>query len=76
MNRERELDSLIEAAVTPYRELDVEGRIVPPPAWWDLPEEARGALFARQLLTREMERAADPAGQSGTVRAVLVRLGR
>jgi hypothetical protein len=73
---EGELELLIEAAVTPYRERDGEGRIIPSPAWWDLPEEAREVLFSRQLETRALERAADPEGWSGTVQTVLGRLGR
>ena len=42
---DRETRALIEAAITPYRERDAEGRIVPPPAWWDLPPEALDELF-------------------------------
>ncbi len=71
---ESDRDILIEAAATPYRERDVEGRIVPPPAWWDLSPEAREELFQRQLLSRAIERAADLNGRSGTVRAVLHRI--
>ena len=67
--------ALIEAAVTPHRERDSEGRIVPPPAWWDLPPEALDELFAEQALAREIERAVDPEGESGTVKAVLARIG-
>jgi hypothetical protein len=72
---ERDRDTLIEAAATTYRERDAEGRIVPPPAWWDLSVEAREELFRRQTLSRMIERAADPAGRSGTVRAVLEVIG-
>jgi hypothetical protein len=71
----REMDALIEAAVTPYRESDADGRILPSPAWWDLPEAARDQLFEHQLSSRIIERAVDPSGQSGTVHAVLSRLG-
>lgn len=71
---DRETDVRIEAAVTPYRERDREGRLVPPAEWWDLSPEAMTELFARQALTREIERAADPQGWSGTVRAVMGRL--
>jgi hypothetical protein len=72
---ERDRDALVEAAVTPHRERDAEGRIVPPPAWWDLSPEAREELFRRQMLSRMIERAADPRGRSGTVRAVLQVIG-
>ena len=71
---DRDTRTLIEAAITPYRERDAEGRIVPPPAWWDLPPEALDELFVEQALAREIERAADPAGESGTVKAVLARV--
>jgi len=71
---ERDREALVEAVVTPYRERDIEGRIVPPPAWWDLSREAREALFERQLMSRVIEKAADPAGWSSTVRAVLHRI--
>ncbi len=68
-------DALIEAAATAYRERDREGRLVPPPAWWDLAPEDREEAYRVQLLAREMERAMDPEGQSATARAVLARLG-
>ena len=48
---------------------------MPPPAWWDLPPEALDQLFAEQALARELERAVDPEGESGTVKAVLARIG-
>ena len=68
--------TLVEAAVTAYREHDAEGRVLPPPAWWDLPPEALDELFAEQALAREIERAIDPAGESGTVKAVMGRIER
>jgi len=71
----RALDPLIEAAVPAYRERDAEGRLVPSPAWWDLSVEAREELFSRQLLSRVLEGAVDPAGRTATARAVLARLG-
>lgn len=66
---------LVEAAVTAHRERDREGRILPPPSWWDLPPEACEEVFRLQLLTRELEKATDPRGLSGTARAVLARIG-
>ena len=66
---------LIEAAITPHRERDADGRIVPPPAWWDLPPEALDDLFVEQALAREIERSLDERGESGTVRAVMARIG-
>lgn len=68
------LETLLEAATTAYRERDAEGRLVPPPAWFDLPPDALPALYARQVLAREVERQLDPEGYSATAQAVLVRL--
>ncbi len=70
-----EVDLLLEAAVSPYRESGADGRIHVSPAWWDLSPEQRGDLFVRQAATRELERALDAEGRSGTVKAVLERLG-
>ena len=70
----RQRDALLAAAATAFRETDREGRLVPPPAWWDLPAEAREKLFELQVVEREMERAAAPDGASGTVRAVMARI--
>lgn len=72
---DRETRALIEAAITPYRERDHDGRIVPPSAWWDLAPEALDELFVEQAFAREIERALDPGGESGTVKAVLARIG-
>ena len=69
-----ELEQLVEATAGAWRERDANGRPLPPPAWWDLLPEAREQAFELQRATREFERAIDPAGFSGTVRAVLDRL--
>jgi hypothetical protein len=71
-----ELDLLIESTAGAWREHDVNGRALPPPAWWDLPPDGREAAFEAQAATRELERAIDPHGLSGTVRAVMERLNR
>jgi hypothetical protein len=70
---ERELEVLVEAAASAHRERDHEGRLAPPPAWSDLAPEQREAVYRLQLVTRKMERAV--AGMSGTVQAVLARIG-
>ena len=70
--REREL--LVEAAATAHREIDRDGRLLPPPAWADLPPDAREELFRLQLATRTIEKAL--TGASGTVRAVMSRISR
>ena len=65
---------LLEAATTPFRERDPSGRILPSPAFMDLPPEARVALAARIAAAREVERARHPLGWSGTVQAVMSRI--
>ena len=72
---EPDLEVLLEAATTTFRERDRQGRLVPPPAWFDLPAESLDRLHRRQLHAREVEKAMDPNGLSGTVKAVLDRLG-
>ena len=72
MNDERDL--LIESVTSAWRERDVSGRAVPPPAWWDLAPDDRLLAFDAQVATRELERAIDSEGFSGTVRAVMDRL--
>jgi hypothetical protein len=70
----RERETLLEAAVTAFRERDFQGRIVPPPAWWDLSAEDRKELFERQLSSRLLEKLAHPTGLSATARAVMSRI--
>jgi hypothetical protein len=74
VNDERDL--LIESVTSAWRDRDASGRVVPPPAWWDLAPDDRLLAFDAQAETRELERARDDAGFSGTVRAVLERLTR
>jgi hypothetical protein len=69
-------DLLIESVTNAWRERDASGRAVPPPGWWDLAPDDRLLAFDGQTATRELERARDPEGFSGTVRAVLARLTR
>ena len=66
---------LVEQAVSAFRERSASGRILASPAWWDLAEEEREALFERQIDSRRVERALHPGGLSSTVRTVLGRLG-
>lgn len=68
------LEVLLEAATTVRREQDLAGRLIPPPAWWDLAPATLDELFRRQVFAREVERALDPAGRSGTVKAVMGRI--
>lgn len=69
-------EQLIEQACSAYRDRDADGRIRWAPAWHDLDEAGRRAVFERTEATRALEAAADSRGHSGTVRAVLARLGR
>lgn len=74
MTNGRDLDLLIEAAASAYRERDRDGRILAAPAWHDLPVEAREALYEAQSSWRALERAFNREGLSATVRAVLARI--
>jgi hypothetical protein len=65
---------LQEAAITPFRERDRSGRILPSPAFLDLPPESREALAAAQVSSRELESALNRFGWSGTVQAVMDRI--
>ncbi len=67
-------DLLIEQAASAFRERNREGRILPSPAWWDLADDDRDALYSSQVESRLIERALDPMGMSATVRAVMGRL--
>ena len=71
--RPGELDALLEAATTAYRERDTSGRIDPSPQWADLTPEQRDVLYERQLLSRALERALHPRQLSSTAGAVLGR---
>ena len=65
---------LIEEAVSAYRERTASGRILPSPAWWDLPAAEREELFQTQLQSRILERSTSADGRSTTVRSVLRRI--
>ena len=65
---------LLEEAVSAYRERTTSGRILPAPAWWDLPVESRELLFTRQLQSRVVERAVSSDGMSATVQTILNRI--
>ena len=65
---------LMEEAVSAYRERTASGRILPSPAWWDLPPESREELFQRQLESRRLERVLANDGMSATVRNVMSRI--
>ncbi len=67
-------DLLVEEAASAFRERNTSGRILPAPAWFDLPPLDRETLYRCQLESRQIERALNPKGLSSTVLAVLSRL--
>jgi hypothetical protein len=72
MNADRE--RLVEQAVSAHRPRDPAGALRFHPAFHDLDEAGRKALFAATQLQRTLERALDPAGLSSTAHAVLARI--
>lgn len=71
---ERDRRRLIEAAVSARRERNLDGVILPHPAWADLPEADRERIFEETRLQRRIESAIDPRRLSATGRAVLERI--
>lgn len=67
---------LLEQVVSAHRERTVDGAIKSHPAWHDLDAAGRTAAFDETLRQRALERAADRAGESSTIKAVLARLKR
>ncbi len=76
MTRRDERDALIESALTAWRPRTPHGRILSHPAWADLDEAGRRALFEESLAARALEAAVDPEGLSTTARTVLRRILR
>lgn len=75
MSSPREDESaLIEETAGAYRPRDPRALGVLP-AWHDLSPEGREQAFELSVQLRALEAALDPQGRSGTVRAVLGRLG-
>lgn len=73
---ERERQALVREATTAWRARDLEGRVLPHPAWADLEPAARLAVYEETAALRAIEAALDVRGLSTTARAVLARLGR
>jgi len=67
---------LLEQVVSAHRARTVDGVIKSHPAWHDLDAAGRVAAFDETMKQRALERSADRAGQSSTVKAVLARLSR
>jgi hypothetical protein len=74
MTRE-ELD-LIEEATSAWRPRDPSGNIRAHPAWHDLDEAGRRAVYEETRSARAAEAALDPDGLSSTAHAVLDRIRR
>lgn len=72
MTPEQEL--LLEQVTTAFREEDADGRLLPSPAFHDLPPDLRGAAYEESARLRRMEAALDSLGLSTTGRAVLARI--
>lgn len=76
MNRPTGDETLIEAALTSWRPRAPDGRILPHPAWADLDDAGRLALFDETLAARAIEAAFDPEGLTATGRIVLRAIRR
>lgn len=74
MNPQDEL--LIEQVTSAHRARDLEGRVKSHPAWHDLDAGGRREAFEATELSRTLESALDPGGQSTTVKAVVARIRR
>ena len=70
----RDAERLLEEALTAWRPRAPDGRILPHPAWADLPREGRERLFDEAMQLRSFEQAVDSEGISSTSRAVLSRI--
>ena len=70
----RVTDRLIEEAITAWRPRAPDGRILPHPAWADLPDAGRERLFDETMKARAIEQALDRTGISTTSHAVLARI--
>jgi hypothetical protein len=68
------IESIIESAVSAYRDRNAAGRILPSSSWFDLAPEQRDSLFERQLESRWIEQALHPRGWSTTAQSVLDRI--
>ena len=66
--------SVMERALSSFRERDALGRIRWAPAWYDLSERDRAALYEESLVARRLEAALDGDGLSTTARTVLDRI--
>jgi hypothetical protein len=67
---------LIEQVTSAHRARDLDGRVRSHPAWHDLDADGRREAFDATALSRQLEAALDPAGESTTAKAVLARIRR
>ena len=74
--RSRERDGLVERVVSAARRRAPDGRILPPPEFFDLSPAGREQAYFEQILARALEAAWDERGLSTTGRLVVERAGR
>jgi hypothetical protein len=65
---------LIEQVTSAHRERARDGRVKGHPAWHDLDAAGRKEAFEATVLSRKLEAALSPQGESTTVSAVLARI--
>jgi hypothetical protein len=65
---------LVEQASSSWRPQDLDGVVLPHPAWHDLDDAGRRELFEVSQASRQIEAALDADGLSSTARAVLARI--
>jgi hypothetical protein len=65
---------LIEQVTSAWRPRDRDGRIMGHPAWYDLGEDGRVAVYRTTAVIRRIEAALDPEGLSSTGRTVMARI--
>lgn len=70
----RDERDLVEQALSAWRPRRRDGIIGGHPAWHDLGEEGRLAVYEETTRLRQMEAALDPEGLSSTAHAVLARI--
>ncbi len=71
---DRDRDLLVEQAVSAWRPRDLDGGIRSHPAWADLDDAGRDAVFTQTLLQRRLEASLRPDGLSATGAAVMERI--
>ena len=71
---DEELEALIAAAASAWRQEDAAGNLAFHPAWQDLDAEGRERAYELARALRALEASIDPEGLSTTARAVLAKI--